>query len=76
MFHCKRTYLTINKWAVHNEEYDHFKESSRASLVVQGLKLCAPNAGGLSSIPGLELDPHAQTYCSQINKILKKNSIS
>ena len=61
MLHCERTYLTINKWAVHNEEYDHLRESSGTSLVVQGLKLCATNVGGLGSTPGLELDPHAQT---------------
>ena len=61
MLCSNRTYLTINKWAVHNEEYDHLRESSRTSLVVQGLKLCAPDTGGLGSIPGLDLDPHAQT---------------
>ena len=29
----------------------------RTSLVVQWLRLCVPNAGGLNSIPGQELDP-------------------
>ena len=29
-----------------------------ASLVVQWLRLCTPNAGGLGSIPGWETRPH------------------
>ena len=40
------------------------------SLVVQWLRLCTPNAGGLGSIPGQRTKiPHAatKTWCSQIN---------
>ena len=48
----------------------------RTSLVVQGLKLCSPNAGDAASVPGQGTKiPHAatKTQCSQINKsILKK----
>ena len=38
---------------------------SGTSLVVQWLRLCAPNAGGMGSIPGLGTKiPHA-VWCSQ-----------
>ena len=44
--------------------------------MVQWLKLCAPNAGGLGWIPGQGTNkvPHAatKTSCSQINKYLRK----
>ena len=41
------------------------------SLVVQWVRLCAPNAGGLGSIPGLGTRSHmhatTKTWCSQKN---------
>ena len=50
----------------------------RTTLVVQWLRLCAPNAGDLSSIPGQGTRSHMpqlkipcatiKTWCSQINK--------
>ena len=53
-----------------------------ASLVVQWLRLCAPNAWGPSSIPGQEARLHvpqlkipratSKTGCSQTHKYLKK----
>ena len=42
-----------------------------ASLMVQWLRLHAPNAGGPGSIPGQETrfpDAKTKTWCSQINK--------
>ena len=51
------------------------------SLVVQWLKLCAPNAGDLGSIPGqgshmLQLKIlHDTTWCSQINKFKKREMV-
>ena len=42
------------------------------SLVVQWLGLCAPNAGGLGSIPGrgtrFYMPQLTKTQCNQINK--------
>ena len=51
---------------------------ARASLVVQWLRLCAPNAGGPGLIPGQGTRSHIQQLrshmpkdpmCSQINKL-------
>ena len=39
------------------------------SLVVQWLRLCAPNAGGVGSIPGKGTKiPHATQHGQKINK--------
>ena len=57
------------------------KKTGGTSLVVQWLRLCAPNAGGLGSIPGQGTRSHMQsshvamkilcvatkTRCSQVN---------
>ena len=55
----------------------HKNRSSGTGLMVQRLRLCAPNAGGLGSIPGQGTRiPHAatkdlhavtKTQCSQIH---------
>ena len=63
--------------------YDFFKSTSlRTSLVVQWLRFHAPNAEGPGLIPGQGTRSHmlqlkilyaaAKTWCSQINKNLKK----
>ena len=46
--------------------------------MVQGLKLCSPNAGDAGSVPGQGTKiPHAatKTQCSQINKSILKKQI-
>ena len=51
---------------------EHQKSETGTSLVVQWLRLCAPNAGGLGSVPVRELDPVCATkdlvQSKQINK--------
>ena len=41
------------------------RNSSGTSLVVQWLRLCAPNAGGTGSIPGRETNIPYATWCGQ-----------
>ena len=50
------------------------KAPTGASLEVQWLRLCASNAGGPGSIPGLEIKiPHAAWFNQKINKLNKSN---
>ena len=65
----------------------YLKAYTGISLVVQWLRLCLPNAGGVGSIPGQGAKiPHAswpknqnikqKQYCNKFNKDFKKWSTS
>ena len=61
LYYHRMIYLKLTETAT----FKHKNYESKTSLVVQWLRRCTPNAGGLGSITG-ELDPTCLSYNSHM----------
>ena len=62
----RQTHLEVQRGLSLKPGAEQGRLVSGTSLVVQRLRLHAPNAGGLGSIPGQELIPHATTKIPRV----------